>query len=77
MYFDYKYVYNICLFKETFESTIVSYNPNASEKFEINGLTIECIRPYRKWRITFAGYLAKEETTDIKQDPQFIKFNFL
>lgn len=61
---------------ETRKTKVGSFSGNFADKYELNGLTLECYRPYHKWRITYSGYLVNESGSNVKRE-QFVKFNFL
>ncbi|KAL7035897.1 hypothetical protein ACKWTF_008613 [Chironomus riparius] len=55
--------------------------PNAHPNmFEGSGLKIECLVPYSRWRITYAGMLRKgisQTLSDDESDFQFVKLNLI
>lgn len=51
-------------------------------KFEVAGLSFECLVPYLNWRITYAGLLRRGVrstwSSDVADEElEFVKFNFL
>lgn len=47
--------------------------PINEDKFDVVGLTFQCLQPYVKWRISYAGLLRNVDDNELR----FVKFNFL
>lgn len=46
-------------------------------RFEVAGVLFQCLEPYVKWRISYAGLLRKLDEPDSDDDLHFVRFNFL
>lgn len=49
----------------------------SEDRFEIAGLTFECLQPFVKWRISFGGLLRHVDGDAGDDGLHFVRFNFL